>query len=167
MRAREKYHVLDIQNFKNLILVPTLKAVDLYSESAVNLLLGTAIQESRLTYLKQKGGGPALGLFQIEPATLDDIYFRYLQREDKKELLGRVQQFLTLQDVRDQVIGNIPFAVLIARVRYLMVPEALPFYDDIDGLAKCWKKHFNTPAGKGEAHEFVENYKYHVLGERL
>jgi len=159
--------LLDIQNFKNLILTPTLKAVDLYSESAVNLLLGTAIQESRLTYLKQKGGGPALGLFQIEPNTFNDIYFRYLQREDKKELLGRVRQFTTQQDVRDQVIGNIPFAVVIARVRYYMVPEALPAYDDLEGLGKYWKRFYNTDGGKGEASEFKKNYEIYVLGERL
>lgn len=154
--------MLNVQNFKNLILVPTLKAVGLYSESAVNLLLGTAIQESRLTYLKQVGGGPALGLFQIEPATLEDIYFRYLQREDKKELLGRVQQFTTAQDICDQVIGNIPFAMVIARIRYLMVPEALPAYDDLEALGKYWETYYNA-GGKGHAYEFVENYKKYVL----
>lgn len=155
--------MIDISQFKNLILVPTLKAVDLYSESAVNLLLGTAIQESRLTYLKQKGGGPALGLFQIEPATLSDIYDRYLQREDKKELFKKVLQFTTRQDVRDQVIGNIPFAVVIARVRYYMVPEALPAHDDVEALAQYWKVHYNTPAGSGEAQEFAANYNRYAL----
>lgn len=129
----------------------------------MNLLLGTAIQESRLTYLKQKGGGPALGLFQIEPATFNDIYNRYLKREDKKELLGRVQQFTTAQDVRDQVIGNIPFAVVIARVRYLMVPEALPAHDDLQALAEYWKAHYNTSRGAGTVQGFIENYKFYVL----
>ena len=158
--------MLNVPQFKNKIIIPTLKAVDLYSESAANLLLGTAIQESRLTYLQQIGGGPALSLFQIEPATLDDIYLRYLHQESKKELLGRVQQFTTAQDVRDQVIGNIPFAVAIARVRYLMVPEALPAYDDVEGLARYWKKHYNTSRGSGTVQGFIENYKYHVLGVR-
>ena len=139
--------MLDIHDFKNHILVPTLKAVDLYSESAVNLLLGTAIQESRLTYLKQKGGGPALGLFQIEPATLDDIYNRYLKRTDKKELLAKIKKFTTAQDVRDQVIGNIPFAVLIARVRFYMVSEALPAHDDLEALAQVLEKIFQQLYG--------------------
>jgi len=155
--------MLNVKDFKNLILIPTLKAVDLYSESAVNLLLGTAIQESRLTYLKQIGGGPALGLFQIEPTTFNDIYHRYLQRTDKRELLGRVQQFITAQDVRDQVIGNIPFAVVIARIRYLMVPEPLPAYEDLQALAEYWKVHYNTSRGAGTIQGFIENYKYYVL----
>ena len=155
--------MLDIQDFKNLIIVPTLKAVDLYSESAANLLLGTAVQESRLTYLKQKGAGPALGLFQIEPATFNDIYYRYLKRSDKKELLESVQRFTTASNILDQLISNIPFAVLIARIRYLMVPEAIPAYDDLEGLGAYWKKYFNSPIGKGQPHEFVENYKRYVL----
>jgi len=157
--------LLDIQNFKNLILIPTLKDVGLCSESAVNLLLGTAIQESRLTYLKQKGGGPALGLFQIEPATLNDIYFRYLLREDKRELMERVQRFTTQQGIRDQVISNIPFAVVIARVRYLMVPEALPDDDDVEALGKYWETYYNG-GGKGHAYGFVENYRRYVLEVR-
>lgn len=159
--------MLDVQQFKTQIIVPTLTAFEdfgLYSEATINLMLGTAITESKLSALLQYGGGPALGLFQIEPLTLDDIYHRYLQREDKKELLQKVHQFMTARGIREQVISNLPFAVIMARVRYLMVPEALPSYDDIDGLAKCWKKHFNTPGGKGETYEFVENYKYHVLG---
>ena len=154
--------MLNVHDFKTQIIVPTLGVLGLYSEAAVNLLLGTAIQESRLTYLKQRGGGPALGLFQIEPTTLDDIYFRYLYREDKKELLGRVQQFVTARDVHEQVISNIPFAVAIARVRYLVVPEALPAYDDLEALARYWKSNYNC-GGKGEVHEFVENYKQYVL----
>ena len=125
-------------------------------------MLGTAIQESRLTYLQQIGGGPALGLFQIEPTTFNDIYDRYLQREDKKELLGRVQQFITAQDVRDQVIGNIPFAVVIARIRYYMVPEPLPAYDDLQALAEYWKAHYNTSRGAGTIQGFIENFKFHV-----
>lgn len=155
--------LIDVDQFKNLIIVPTLKAVDLYSEAAVNLLLGTAIQESRLTYLKQKGGGPALGLFQIEPATLKDVYDRYLHLERKKELLGRVQQFVTAQDIHEQVISNIPFAVVIARVRYFMVPKALPAYADVQGLGEYWKEFYNTEGGSGEVHEFVANYNYYAL----
>lgn len=156
--------MLDIQYFKDLIIVPTLKSIDLYSESAVNLLLGTAVQESRLIYLKQNGGGPALGLFQIEPETFNDIYYRYLKREDKKELMEKVQKFTTEQNIRDQVIGNIPFSVAIARIRYLMVPEPLPDFDDVHALARYWKSFYNTQNGSGKIHDFINNYKHYVSG---
>ncbi len=158
--------MLDVQQFKTQIIVPTLREFEefgMYSEAAVNLMLGTVLTESRLSALLQYGGGPALGLFQIEPLTLDDIYKRYLQREDKKELLKKVHQFMTVQDIHEQVVSNLPFAVIMARIRYFVVPEALPSYDDIQALGEYWKKHFNSPGGKGEAHEFVENYKRYVL----
>ena len=51
----------------------------MYSPVAENLIMGTAAQESGFTYIKQLGGGPALGMFQVEPATAEDILFRYLK----------------------------------------------------------------------------------------
>lgn len=158
--------MLDVQQFKTQIIVPTLQAFEelgLYSEAAINLMLGTALTESRLSALLQYGGGPALGLFQIEPLTLDDIYKRYLQREDKKELLGRVHLFMTARDIHEQVISNLPFAVIMARIRYFMVPEALPDHDDLEGLADYYKKFYNTIKGSGTIQGFIENYNRHVL----
>ena len=58
---------------RNLI-TSVLKELNLHSDNAVNLLMGTAAQESHLgKYRKQIGGGPALGIFQMEPATFNDI----------------------------------------------------------------------------------------------
>ena len=55
-----------------------LSSIGLYSVEAVYLLLGTCAVESNFgTYLKQKNG-PALGVFQIEPSTLIDIWENYL-----------------------------------------------------------------------------------------
>ena len=53
---------LNVKHFKDLVIDPALFKLDreiIWSTSAVNLLLGTAIQESRLTYLRQMGNGPA------------------------------------------------------------------------------------------------------------
>ena len=41
--------------------------------------MGTITQESRATYVKQLGNGPALGLAQMEPATHDDIWINFLK----------------------------------------------------------------------------------------
>ena len=58
--------------FRDLI-TRVLKEVALYSPAAVNLLLGTAAQESGFgTYLRQVKG-PALSVFQIEEATFLDL----------------------------------------------------------------------------------------------
>jgi hypothetical protein len=47
-------------------------------QAAEELLLGTALQESGLIYRRQLNNGPALGLFQMEPATHDDIWADFL-----------------------------------------------------------------------------------------
>ena len=62
----------------SLVIRPALEKLSLWSLSAEELVLGTAIVESGLTYLKQHGDGPALGLWQVEPATHDDLYTNFL-----------------------------------------------------------------------------------------
>jgi hypothetical protein len=69
----------DKKQFRDLI-QRTLQDLGMHSESAVNLLLGTAAQESQFgTYFRQIGGGPALGVFQMEPDTEIDIWDNYLR----------------------------------------------------------------------------------------
>ena len=67
------------KHFSELIIVPTLNHLGMYSERAADLLLGTALVESKLTALKQTRG-PALGVYQIEPLTHADIR-NYLRRK--------------------------------------------------------------------------------------
>lgn len=57
------------KQFRIEIVRPALVTIDLYSDAAENLVMGTAAQESHLDYVKQSGNGPALSLFQMEPAT--------------------------------------------------------------------------------------------------
>jgi len=59
--------VIDREQFIDLIIEPTLEELGMFSAAASELVLGTAIQESRLTYIKQLGTGPALGVCQMEP----------------------------------------------------------------------------------------------------
>src|SRR5258706_9966058 len=70
---------INCSQLRDIIIKPALIAIGLNSEAAINLLLGTAAQESNMgTYVKQTTG-PALGLFQCEPLTYDDIWDRLVQ----------------------------------------------------------------------------------------
>ncbi|XQZ98796.1 hypothetical protein ACOZ4Y_02380 [Komagataeibacter rhaeticus] len=60
---------LDLTQFKLGIVAPALDMIGLGGAAAINLLTGTALAESGLTYVQQNGGGPALGLWQMEPCT--------------------------------------------------------------------------------------------------
>ena len=42
---------------------------------------------------------------------------------------------------------------------YLRARGALPPADDVEGMAKYWKRNYNTFLGKGKPEEFVRNYR--------
>lgn len=156
------------QEFRSEVIDPTLKLLDLYSPASSNLLLGTALVESRLIHRKQIGGGPARGLFQIEKATFNDVYGRFLKL--KPRLLARVNELLTSGDPWAQVETNDRFACAIARVRYLYDSKPLPDADDIEALAAVWVKTYNA-GGKGTVEKFVKAWERscgpHISAPRL
>lgn len=149
---------IDAKQLKLFVIVPTLAKLGLYSDSAVNLLLGTCAQESQMgTYLKQING-PALGIYQIEPNTHDDLWDNYLKY--RPELAGKVLGI----DSRDNnnLIVNLSYATAIARIQYLRAPDPFPEPNNIEGLARYYKKHYNTYEGKGTVEEFINNYNRYI-----
>lgn len=147
--------------FEDLI-IHVLNDLGLHSLSAVNLLLGTAAQESHFgTYLRQING-PALGVFQMEPATESDIWGNFLRyHTDLRRQV--VQNTLIYCPSPDALVWNLAYSIAMARIKYYRSPDPLPSPDDIEGLAAYWKKIYNTPQGRGTEDEFVENYKRYVL----
>ncbi|MBI2881275.1 MAG: hypothetical protein HYY21_06785 [Candidatus Tectomicrobia bacterium] len=154
--------MLNIAQFRVHVIRPTLEGIGAHSRAAENLVLGTALQESGLSYLRQMDEGPALGLYQMEPATHDDIWENYLSF--RPELRERVSAFLVPgQDRTLQLIWNLAYATAMCRTHYLRVPAPLPDADDILGLAEYWKLHYNTPQGRGRPEEFVRNFEEHAI----
>lgn len=139
------------------IIRPTLEFLDLWSLSAENLLLGTAAQESRMGYFLKQVGGPALGIYQIEPRTHTDVQINFLAFREQL-----AQEVMNLSfagmSMEDQLVCNLAYATAIARIIYLRVKTRLPDADDIDGMADYWKTHYNTRWGRGTKEEFIKNY---------
>lgn len=143
--------------FRKAIVIPALDEIGLWSEAAETLLCGTAIQESGLERVVQEGGGPALGPFQMEPTTHDDIWTNYLTgRPLALKVDGLMIQCLS---EHDQLIGNWFYATAMCRVAYLRAPGDLPAADDLPALGAYWKAHYNTAKGAGTAEEWVSNYR--------
>ena len=135
-----------------------LRPVEMASSSAVNLLLGTAAQESALgTYLRQVNG-PALGIFQMEASTFDWLQEKYNHLKTPSIGSVRFAEFKMLE-------YDLWLSILFARLRYRVVPSPLPAADDIRGLAEYWKQHYNTHLGKGTVEQFRENYTKYLGGE--
>lgn len=151
---------MDKVQLKELI-EETLKEIDLYSEHAVNLMLGTAAQESRMgMYIKQLGNGPALGIFQMEPNTFNDIVKNYIYY--KKSITPKIKAACNIDFFTSDLLRyNLKFAICLTRVHYLRVPKPLP--TDLAGYAKYYKEYYNTHLGKATEEEFIKNYKEYVL----
>jgi len=132
----------------------------MYSEAAENLLIGTAMHESKLEYLHQING-PAIGLWQMEPDTHNDLWENYIKyRDNLKSLLRQLAgaKHLSKNVDHKEMHGNLNYACAMARMQYYRQAEPLPDSQDIEGLAEYYKKYYNTPLGKATPRHFVEAY---------
>ena len=147
--------MIDREQFIDLIIEPTLEELGMFSTAAVELVLGTAIQESRLTYIKQLGTGPALGVCQMEPRTHDDIWNNFLEyREKMRQAVSEIGG----PDAKE-LIWNLKYSVAMCRVHYRRVRFPLPPAGDLKGQAQYWKDHYNTDLGRGTTEEYISNWR--------
>lgn len=151
--------MLDWKTLHDDIIVPTLKHLGTDSAAARRLVLGTAVHESTIrdiTYLKQQGG-PALGIYQIEPATAQDTWVNYLRYHP--EMRRKVEDLIAPYPEQDaQLQSNLVYATAICRLIYYRRKEALPADKDEAGLAMYWKNFYNTSLGKGSPKDWLEHF---------
>ena len=125
-------------------------------ENAEEILLGTGMQESHLgDYIAQRGG-PALGVWQMEPATANDIWINYLAfRSPTMQAVSRLM--VQGQDRVAQLQGNLYYACAMARLRYARAPGALPAAGDLEGQAAYYVKNYNA-GGAATVEEYIDNW---------
>jgi len=153
------------KKFLEQVIKPSISIIGKASDQASILLLGTALKESNLTYRKQLGG-PALGLFQIEPETYYDTYLNYINyRLELKKLIEGT--FIPYKMDVNSLIFNDYYSCMIARIKYYRVQEKLPEVHDVEGQAKYWKKYYNTNLGKGTVEQYMEMVFKHKLLELI
>ncbi|WP_130731998.1 hypothetical protein [Komagataeibacter xylinus] len=143
-----------LADLKARVIAPTLAFIGLGGQAAVNLLAGIALAETGCRVLVQEGGGPALGLWQMEPFTHDDIWATFLPAPRLSSIRARL---LALQagwpvgsDRATQLVGNLPYACAMARLKCYRAPDPLPGADDAAGQCRFWKTNYNTALGAGD-----------------
>jgi hypothetical protein len=142
---------IDPNQFRSYIVLPTLNMMQAtvgirHTLFADDLLVATAAQESGLGhYLHQTGKGPAVGIYQIEPATLADLLGWIYQRPELKSLVNK--SAVSATPAVDETIWNLRYATIIARLNYFRRPEALPSITTFETLWHCYKTYWNTSAG--------------------
>ncbi len=157
---------INIKQFRLYILRPALKNVGLYSLSAEQLLLGTCATESQMGYYVRQVIGPAKGPYQMEPFTHDDIWKTYLN--SRNDIVNKIMFACNFMNkpTSDELVYNFMYATIMARIRYLRVPEKLPFINDIEAQAAYYKKYYNTPKGKATEQDYIDAY-YHYIKEKF
>jgi hypothetical protein len=102
------------------------------SRAARQLLLVTACVESHCGHYLRQIRGPAVGIYQMEPAT-----YRWLTSTQVGPHLPPLAR----------ITSCLHCATLACRLRYWLVPHPLPAADDRDGLWHYYKKFWNSTAG--------------------
>lgn len=151
---------MNITQLRELVVRPALQFIGLHTPAAENLVLGTAIVESATDFLRQSGSGPALGLWQMEPATHDDIWVNYIGY--RRALVERMNQLTTSAAITDgatELVGNLYYAAAMCRIAYARAPEQLPEANDALAMAKLWKLRYNTPKGAGTVQGALQGFK--------
>ena len=159
--------MIDVIQLKEYIIKPVLEHLEPsipYSESAVQLLLGTCAMESDMGAFLKQIHGPALSIYQIEPFTHDDIFKNFL---DFRPLLkGKVESFSIGRKKHSQLIGNLYYATAIARVKYYRSPRKIPAKDNIGEMAKMWRYDYNSIKGAYDTEIacklFISKYNQYV-----
>jgi hypothetical protein len=128
------------------------------TQTAADLLMATAANETDLGTWLNQDPGPALGVFQIEPASLASLMARLSGPE-----LTALNGIMTPQPIAVQLDTNLLLAAAICRLFYWQMPAPLP-PDTVSGLWSYYKTYYNTDAGAATMDGFVSALKLTDLG---
>ena len=120
-------------------------------------VLGTGLKESGYVHTRQIGGGPALGFFQMEPATHSDILKNFIAyRPDLAKVVYELTGSYTPS--AEVLIANPIYAAFMCGIQYLRSPLPLAGPFDSFGQACLWKKVYNGP-GAGVVSDAVQYFR--------
>ena len=162
-----------VNDLRELIIRPTLKYLNEWSQTAENLLLGTAAQESQLGFNMQSGIDDGLGLYSISAKTHTQVWDEFLVTDPElaSRLRGLASQQQFLKSPHSELVTNLSYASGVAWMIYKRCHVKLPDSGNIHEMAKFWLCHYcardnNAQLISGDEvaiDNFVHNYRKFVL----
>lgn len=143
---------------RDLIIKPALDDLVLYSVNAVELLLFTCAAESHGGHYLHQLKGPALGIYQMEPKTYNDIWQNYVAFHNDIRLRLIHGFGISAFPTEDRLIYDLRFATAMARIHYARITEPIPNSDDVYALWDYYKTYYNTNSGKAEMNIAIKQY---------
>jgi hypothetical protein len=141
------------------IIRPSLNALGIWSQARETLVLGTGAHESHYQYFQQVGGGPALGWWQCEPATHQDIWKNYLSF---RPVLAQPLNQLRNGETSAMALLRYPlYAAALCGLHYMrrLGGQTLPPLDSAELQAAAWKTHYNSAKGRGTALQALPHFQ--------
>lgn len=150
--------MLDINQFREHIVLPALHDLQLYTKELAELLVFTcAVESAGGTYVKQING-PAVGIYQIEPNTLTDLWVNCIVRNPSYMNLLCMNFNLHKAPMPVDLITNMKLASAICALTYKR-HRNINITMDVDCLWDLYKKYYNTHLGKAEKEPSIKAYK--------
>ena len=146
-----------IQEIKEIVEYSLYK-IDCYSDDALALVVRTGMAESSYTALRGYGkNNPAIGFWQIEPATMYDMMRNYIAYKPQyRKALEKLGMQLKGDDIEISVISNMAVQAALCRLHYRRDKYSLPSWDSIEDQGKYWKRVYNTHMGRGTVKHFIK-----------
>lgn len=149
---------MDAQQLHDHIIKPTLEYMggNYDSKNARMLLLATAAIESNCGYSLVQKGGPALGPWQMEPETHDDIWDNCdaLRSDHFSQSIDKLSDDIVWSHDYQFLINCLTYACAMARLKYSMDKEALPSHNEPYEIYRYYKRVYNTHLGASTWEKF-------------
>ena len=136
----------------------SLYKIDCYSDDALALVVRTGMAESGYRALQGYGeSNPAIGFWQIEPATLFDMMRNYISyRPQYRKVLEKLGMEFEGDDIEMSVMSNMAVQAALCRLHYRRDKYPLPSWDSMEAQGKYWKRVYNTIKGRGTVKHFMK-----------
>lgn len=150
--------MFDILQFRQFIVVPALSQLQMYSKEAEELLVFTCAAESEGGTFLHQVKGDAVGIYQCEPNTHNDIWRNYLMhRSNITAVLALNFDVPRIPDAM-RLTYDLKYASAICRLHYARVKPSLPKADDVNAIWEYYKEFYNTPKGKATKDKCLTAY---------
>jgi hypothetical protein len=160
--------MIDLSQWKSTLVKPVLTSFatatglsgKIDATWAINQIVGTTKESGGCTYLVQLNGGPAVGFYQMEPATHDDIWLNFLKYQPKltsalEQVVGRTTMGV---GSAEEMVGDLTYATLMCRIDYYRSPLAAPANTAV-ALAGYHKQIYNSALGASVVADDISYYQ--------
>ena len=135
----------------------SLYRINCYSDDALALVVRTGMAESGYRALRGYGeSNPAIGFWQIEPATMYDMMKNYIQYRSNYKFALQEMGMDFEKNTAMSVLTNLAVQASLCRLHYRRDKDPLPSWDDMEAQGRYWKKVYNTYKGKGTIKHFLK-----------